>query len=193
MNIREIRRQAIHFTGIAIAFFTLYINTEILATLAFLGALAMFFAGRHSKHLQKKKDVLDGPIGYLMSFERKGTEPFIGVIMFLTGIGISLFLFPQYAALSIVVLSVGDSISTLIGVHKGHHKIHYNKDKSYQGLVSGFLAASAACMLFAPWQTAVIAGASGLIIESLPLKIDDNVSVPVGVALVLTALSSFGF
>lgn len=122
-------------------------------------------------------------------FERSGAN-YRGAFYFYLASAVSLFLFPlQIAALSITVLALGDSLSTAAGIF-GSHKIFYNRKKTWEGTLAGFAAAFAGCLLISP-QLALPAALTGMIVESLPLKIDDNLTIPILTGIALSAVAVF--
>ncbi|HEV8659290.1 MAG TPA: DUF92 domain-containing protein [Thermoanaerobaculia bacterium] len=101
----------------------------------------------------------------------------------------------QIGAAAWVILAFGDGFATLIGRRARIASLPWNRDKSWGGLLAFVIAACAAGAAIAIWMggleltdvlAAVIVGA---IVESLPLRVDDNVTVPFGAAVTLTLLS----
>jgi dolichol kinase len=99
-----------------------------------------------------------------------------------------LFFPPPSSYVAVTVLALGDGVSPLIGLKLGRHRIPYNKSKSFEGSISGFIVAFAGSCLFVSPFFAIIAALSGMIIESLPLPLDDNISIPLSVGLILSVL-----
>lgn len=121
-------------------------------------------------------------------FERSGGN-YRGAFYFYLASAVSLFLFPLPAAmLSIAVLALGDSFSTAVGIF-GRNRIFYNRKKTWEGTLAGFAAAYAGCFLISP-QLALPAALSGMIAESLPLKIDDNLTVPILTGIALSVIAA---
>ncbi|HYK02637.1 MAG TPA: DUF92 domain-containing protein [Thermoanaerobaculia bacterium] len=97
----------------------------------------------------------------------------------------------RYAAIAWVMLAFGDGIATLAGKAMRIAPLPWNPDKSVGGLLAFVLAASAGGIAVAYWLdyrapfvvllTAIVAA----IVESLPLGIDDNVTVPFASAVTL--------
>ena len=88
---------------------------------------------------------------------------------------------PQIAA-GIFVLAVGDSLSTIVG-RKGKIKLPYNKNKSLEGTFTFFIASLPAYFFVGP--VAIVLAMMATIVESLPLPIDDNITVPIASVIVL--------
>ena len=82
---------------------------------------------------------------------------------------------PQIAA-GIFILAVGDSFSTVVG-RKGTHKVPYNKKKTIEGMIAFFVSCLPAYVLIGPLAIPIALVAA--IVESLPLPVDDNISIPI--------------
>jgi dolichol kinase len=121
----------------------------------------------------------------------KKTSPAQGAIYYIIGIILSLLLFTTPIALTcIIATSLGDAASTIIGKNHGAHKIPYNTHKSIEG--------STACLIFATIGAttqispilAIIAGITSTITESLPLPLNDNLSIPLSIGITLTIITT---
>ncbi len=203
-NKREIARQLIHLSGVGSVFFALKFGKFITGTGALVISVGLFILSFYVKLKHEIRKMLPLRIKFieniedsfhelLNSVEREETKiPYMGAILFFAGIGISFLVFPlKIGILATIVLSVGDSISTLIGVHVGAHKIKINPKKSWEGTLSGLLGAFAVCSLFTNPLTAFIASLTGMIIEFLPIEINDNLLIPFTVGFVLLGTSMF--
>jgi dolichol kinase len=110
-------------------------------------------------------------------------------IIFAFGIVISLILFPIPASYaSIAVLTLGDSSATIFGGKFGSVRFPFNKGKNVEGSIFGFLFASLGAMFFVSPMKALAAAALGILVESLPLPINDNLTVPLAAGLLLTII-----
>jgi dolichol kinase len=95
-------------------------------------------------------------------------------------------LFPaQISYVAITVLTLGDSTADLLGRLFGRIHYPFNKAKTIEGSLGGFFASFGGALLFTTPMTAVVGALIGMIIEALPLPIDDNLSVPLSVAIAL--------
>ncbi|HEY3055981.1 MAG TPA: DUF92 domain-containing protein [Thermoanaerobaculia bacterium] len=99
------------------------------------------------------------------------------------------------AAAAWVILAFGDGFATLIGKRMRIASLPWNRDKTWGGLIAFVVAGGAAGAAIAAWMRgpslfAVIAAVlAGAVVESLPLRVDDNVTVPFAAAVTLTLLS----
>ncbi|MBC7121482.1 MAG: hypothetical protein H5T33_07975 [Candidatus Methanosuratus sp.] len=85
---------------------------------------------------------------------------------------------PLAAIAVIIILAMGDGLATYIGGRYGRHKLPWNKSKSMEGMIGFAVGAFGAFLAIPTAGTAAIALLSS-IIESLPLKVDDNIILPV--------------
>jgi len=185
----EIRRQAAHLiagTTIALLFYFGIITTrEIFLLLVFgifMSVLCIFFRVPVIYHL-------------LLKFERPecvNSFPGRGAVMLLLGSLLSASLFQRnIATAAMLVLAVGDSFSTMSGLLYGKNKLAYNKNKTIEGSVTGFIFAFITSIFFVNFFIALAGSISGMIFESLNLKslgivFDDNLLVPVAAGAVMT-------
>jgi dolichol kinase/phosphoserine phosphatase len=110
-------------------------------------------------------------------------------LYFAVGVLATLLLFPapiNSAAIAIFVL--GDSMASLFGGYISKKPLPFNKAKTLEGSVIGFVFAFLGGAFFiSPW-IALIGAAVAMAIESLPLPVNDNILIPLftGLALMLT-------
>lgn len=97
----------------------------------------------------------------------------------------------HYAAIAWVMLAFGDGVATLAGKSVRIASLPWNGDKSWGGLLACFLAGAVAGIAVASWMgegapvVVVLAALAAAIAESLPLRVDDNVTVPLAAATIL--------
>lgn len=128
-------------------------------------------------------------------FERKHERlrfPGNAVIQGLLGAALALWLFGSVAAAAgMLVLAIGDAVAVWGGLAFGHFTFPWNRRKHIEGRVLGVLLSAVAILPFYPLWQGTFAAAIALLVESVPLriagvKIDDNFSVPLVAALVLS-------
>ena len=202
---KETRRQIIHFSGIASVFFALYFGKFVTGAGALIisaGLFALSFYVKMKNEIRKKlpfrikflENLEDSFHQLLDSVERETSGvKYMGAILFFLGIGFSLLVFPlKIAILSVIVVSVGDSLSTLVGVHWGRHKTKINPKKSWEGTLGGFFGVLMGCLLFTNLWMAIIAAGVGMIMELLPVRINDNLLIPFSVGIVIFGIKTLG-
>jgi len=110
-------------------------------------------------------------------------------IYFALGILLTLLIFPapaNYAA--IAVFTIGDSVASLVGGRISKKTMPFNRAKTVEGTLAGFAFAFLAATLFvSPW-TALAGAAVGMLVEYLPLPVNDNLLMPICTGLVLMFL-----
>jgi len=139
----------------------------------------------------KIEDAENQTYEFVKSFEREKDmkhRPYFGAIMFMLSVGLTFLVFPEMAAVvGVLVVSISDSASTLVGVHLGETKLPHNNEKSLEGSSAFFLTSTLIALLFTTPLNSFLIALAGASVESLPL-IDDNFSVPLTVALLFTIL-----
>jgi uncharacterized protein (TIGR00297 family) len=101
-----------------------------------------------------------------------------------------------FAALAWAMLAFGDGIATMAGRAWRIASLPWNPDKSWGGFLAFVLAGLAGGWAVAVWMdyraplVVIAAALASAIVESLPLRIDDNVTVPLAasVAAVIAAI-----
>lgn len=121
-----------------------------------------------------------------------GAVSYFGILLLL-----SLVVEPWLVAASWVVLAFGDGSATLVGVAMNSTALPWNHNKSWVGLVSFMVVSMLALCILAfqftlpvveIWPMLAIVSFVAAGIESLPLSIDDNISIPVVVTALLFIL-----
>jgi phytol kinase len=117
--------------------------------------------------------------------ERRGAIPGEGSMYYALGSLFVLGLLKENATASasvILILAIGDSLSTYIGMNYGKTRLPWNNRKTLEGSI-GF-AVGAMCALFVlPLSVTLVAILAAVIVESLP-RLNDNITVPVVSSLV---------
>ncbi len=189
-NLFEIKRQAFHLAlGLAMGylFYKGYLTPAIILLLLVIG-LVLSFAS--------KKTELPVICWFLDTFERTDERkkfPGKGALMMVAGILITTVLFPKDIALaSIMILSLGDSFSHIIGRFFGRTK-HPFSIKLIEGTMAGITAGFLGAMLFVGVKEALAAASISMIAETFcqkigKLEIDDNLVVPIVAGITITLM-----
>ena len=97
----------------------------------------------------------------------------------------------HYAAIAWVLLAFGDGFSTLAGRSVRIAPLPWNRDKSWGGLLAFVLAGGAAAFAVSAWfghhepGVIILATVVAALVDSLPLRVDDNLTVPFAAAVAL--------
>ncbi len=95
----------------------------------------------------------------------------------------------HYAAIAWAMLAFGDGVATLAGRWMRLAPLPWNPDKSIGGLAAFLVAGGASGLAVAYWMdyraplVVIVAAIAAGITESLPLRVDDNVTVPFAAAV----------
>ncbi|MCJ7630216.1 MAG: hypothetical protein MUO50_17725, partial [Longimicrobiales bacterium] len=87
-----------------------------------------------------------------------------------------------YALAGILVLAWADPAASVVGQRWGKTRFLAG---SVRGTTAFVLVAFCALLLFVPWKAALVAAAATALVESAPIRLDDNLIVPLTVAGVL--------
>jgi HAD superfamily phosphoserine phosphatase-like hydrolase len=110
-------------------------------------------------------------------------------IYFAFGILITLIIFPaKPGGAAVAMFCLGDSTASIFG-GLSTKSLPFNKGKTWLGSIAGFLFAFLAGTFFVPLPLALLGAAIAMIIEALPLPINDNVLVPIITGAALTLLT----
>jgi phytol kinase len=99
---------------------------------------------------------------------------------------------PFIAAASVIAFLIGDAFSTIGGIFLGRHHYPFNSKKTIEGTLIGFSLAFILLLLIVSPISALITALIAAIIELLPLRLDDNLAVPIITAIILTILQLLG-
>jgi dolichol kinase len=119
-------------------------------------------------------------------FERRGVMPGEGSMYYALGVLFALGLLRNNSAEAIsvvLILALGDSIATYIGRYYGKHELPWNHDKTIEGSL-GFAAGAICSLLISPTPITILAVISSTAIESLPVRMDDNIILPITSSLI---------
>jgi dolichol kinase/phosphoserine phosphatase len=109
-------------------------------------------------------------------------------LYFALGILLTLVLFPTAAGgAAVAMFCLGDAAASLFGGQISG-SLPFNKGKTWEGSVAGFIFAFLAGLFFVPINFALVGAAFAMFIEVLPLPVNDNVAVPVLTGAFLTLL-----
>ena len=180
----EILRKMLHLVTLCLPFGILYLPGDI-AAMVFVSVAALMVGG---EILRQKWPFLQWLLYKLFGSFMRASErqQFTGATYYCVSAVICLFLFDVHIAFTVTAfMIVGDAAAALVGLHFG--KIRIASGKSIEGM----LACIAACMLF--WLLFPVTGlATSLaaafltgVLEILPLKINDNLFVPVTCGTIL--------
>ncbi len=196
----ETRRQLIHMSGVVTPLYLQYAYERFSTWLAPVVVLVVLISATIAVSAAYRRGVRVPILARLIdSAERpqvKEVEPGRGTLRFFTGVLATVVLFgvvleaPFYvSAAGMIALAMGDSVSTLAGMKLGRHRLPYNRRKSAEGTALGAASAFAGVVVYMLAQgvgvevslaLALASATAGMLTETLPLGVDDNLTVPLG-------------
>lgn len=109
-------------------------------------------------------------------------EPLSYIISVLSLLSISFFIDEKLCFAAIAILAAGDGVAGVIGRRYGRHRFSFNNDKSWEGSLSGFVAASLTGFYYA--GPIAIAGSTFGMLAGAVSK-HDNIAVPYAALLAM--------
>jgi dolichol kinase len=187
----EYKRKLIHLFNLAIPFSYLYVFPEkwvfvkLLSILMFL--FIIFDILRHKVAWVKSLFTLFIN-SMLRSHEQEGK--LTGATWVMIGAVISIILFSKpVAIIALIFMSLGDSAAGLIGLRYGKHKIW---NKSWEGFFGGLFVCIIIGMNYSllPMTISLSGAVAAMVMEILPIPLDDNFKIPLGAGAIMMMLST---
>ena len=187
----ELFRKFIHLAALAIPVGYYFMSQgKVILILAPLTAIFIFVDILKAKSKTCRKWI-DKNLGFILrGHERRGA--FSGASYILFGALFSIVIFPKMIAILVITFTVaGDLCAALAGKVIGQHKLIGRT--TVEGSIA-FLAASLIATSFypgVPSSMRLVGALFATLVEMLPLKIDDNLTIPILTGTVLAILAKF--
>ena len=187
----EYKRKLIHLFNLAIPFGYLYVFPEKWVFVKLLSILMVLFIifdiMRHKVAWVKSlfSLFLDS---MLRSHEQEGK--LTGATWVMIGAVISIILFSKpVAIIALIFMSLGDTAAGLIGQRYGKHKIW---NKSWEGFFGGLFVCIIIGMNYSllPMTISLSGAVAAMVMEILPIPLDDNFKIPLGAGAIMMMLST---
>lgn len=173
----EIKRQAFHLVALLLWLVPVLYFPFWLALLTFLAVLGTNLA------VVKRVEPFYGFFRvFIDHLERDSNlnRPSLQALYANAGIFISYLFFGELSTVGIVVLAVGDSLSTLVGKLLGTTPLFNSARKTAEGSGAFFLSVYIVLlMILQNNREAVLVSSLSTLIESFDLKVDDNLILPI--------------
>jgi HAD superfamily phosphoserine phosphatase-like hydrolase len=184
----ELLREIIHISSFLVTLASKYLlGIHIVVPLIFV--VTLLYIVSEFARVQGTKFPIVSAITWKAALKPELYEFATAPIFFALGIMLSLVLFPEPANYaSVVILTFGDGFATIFGKRFGKTVIPFNKGKRLEGSLFGFAFAFLGALIFLNPVKALVGAALGMIIEVLPLPINDNLTIPLVTGLVLTLI-----
>jgi uncharacterized protein (TIGR00297 family) len=136
--------------------------------------------------------VLHRLVGKRVARDARGYDA--GIVLYPIAVLLLILVFRHrlhYAAVAWVMLAFGDGVATLAGKSVPLGRLPWNRDKSWGGLLAFLVAGTAGGLAVSYWlgtPMPLMVPAAALVaalVESLPLRVDDNLTVPFAAAVTL--------
>jgi dolichol kinase len=183
MMMNESLRQVVHLIfGLGIAGFVLLFDRDIVLSILVL----TLFVGFILSDAVARGYIIPVVSPIISGLERRDVAPGKGALFFALGALFCIVFFAKEVAFAgIVVLSLLDSVTTLVGVRFGRTRIYNHK--SLEGTLAGFAVTAAVLSLFILPGIAIVTAVASAIAE-LVSPVDDNLIIPVVACLSITLL-----
>ena len=185
----EISRQLVHLSGVLFVILAQFMESLVASATFFLIALTFLL---YSLYIRNEEKLLERFIGTFEKkvrkiayrFERQGI-PFQGAFWFYFSCGISFLIFPHtIATAATLILSVSDSLATLVGKHFGRTRLL--EDKTLEGTLVFLLSSLVISYHFFPsgFLLGAIAATLGEVVPGFFPRLrekgilDDNLLIP---------------
>jgi len=182
-------RETIHIGSFLLSFICIYLLGNIMVASLILFVTVLYTLSEVARVRGINLPILS-PITWNAANKTELYEFAAAPIHFALGIAISLLIFPapiRYVA--ITTLTLGDGGAHLFGMKFGRTPLPFNKGKNLEGTLFGFLFAFLGAMIFVDPTRALIAAAVGMLVEALPLPLNDNLTMPLASGLTLLLIS----
>ena len=190
----EYKRKLIHLFNLAIPFGYLYVFPEKWVFVKLLSILMVLFIIfdilRHKVTWVKSlfSLFLDS---MLRSHEQEGK--LTGATWVMIGAVISIILFSKpVAIIALIFMSLGDTAAGLIGQRYGKHKIW---NKTWEGFFGGLFVCIIIGIIYSlvttlPMTISLSGAVAAMVMEILPIPLDDNFKIPLGAGAIMMMLST---
>lgn len=182
----ELKRKMIHISSSWIAFAYLFLNKEIMLIIlgaAFIGCLLFDVFRVYSKSFNKFYLKYIGPVLRSHEYHIKKIT-FTGATYLMFAALLCVIIFPKEVAIAaILLMTIGDAAAAIVGKSFGKVNIF---TKTLEGSIAFFVSGIIIVFLMPKLSTdpnelyvGIAAVIVTSIIEVMPLKLDDNITVPV--------------
>ncbi|WP_461829870.1 diacylglycerol/polyprenol kinase family protein [Aquifex sp.] len=171
----ELKRKLFHLFGVLSLLVPVYFCPYWLNLFLFLTAATVNYL------IVKRHPLLLKIFGVFIEHlerERNLSKPGIQSFYLLLGVFISYLFFEKQAIYGIITLAVGDAFSGMVGYYLGKRRLPYNPKKTLEGTLAFFISSFIALSLVTEPSKALVISLISAVVESLPLKLDDNFTIP---------------
>lgn len=180
----ELLRESIHACGFFIPLLVLYAGLYI--TVLFILVVTLLYVMSELARMERKNLPIISYITYHAATQSELFEFTTAPIFFALGILLTLLIFPNPAnSAAIAIFALGDSTASIFGRMYGKRALPFNKGKTLEGSTVGFTFAFLAGAFYIVPVKAIIGAFVAMLVEYLPLPINDNLVTPIATGAVL--------
>ncbi|MCE8428381.1 MAG: hypothetical protein J5U19_08350 [Candidatus Methanoperedens sp.] len=172
-------RKVIHVSGAILPLVAENFGKTQTLTLVFLCLILYLFVEILKTKISKNLLSMVYRENELSGFSIEPLSYFISVILL---IYLSFFINEKICYAAIAILAAGDGFAGIMGRRYGKHRFPFNKNKSWEGSVSGFIAASITGYYYAGF-IAIVGSVFGMAAGAINKY--DNISVPLVAAIAM--------
>ena len=185
----ELLREFIHGSGIFIPILTVFLGVPIIVVSVFICAVIAFYTISESARVKGKSIPFFSAVTRHAASQSELCQFTLAPIYYAVGILLTLLLFHSPASsAAIAIFCLGDSSASIIGGTLSRKALPFNRAKTLEGSIGGFFFAFLAGSIFvSPWL-ALVGAAVGMLVEYLPLPINDNLLIPIVTGLALSLI-----
>ena len=184
---KDFLREFVHGSGVFIPVLAILFGVPIVAL--FICTIVAVYSISEFSRVRGKNMPFFSALTRRAASQSELSEFTLAPVYFALGILLTLLFVPapaSYAAIAIFAL--GDSTASLIGSAISKKPLPFNRAKSAEGTLAGFFFGFlAGCLFINPWF-ALVGAAVGMLVEYLPLPVNDNLLMPLCTGLVLRFL-----
>jgi phosphoserine phosphatase len=187
LNRHEILRETIHASGFFVPILSICLGLPIVALVILI--ITLFYLMSELARMERKNLPILSSITLNAATQSELYEFATAPIFFAMGILLTLLLFP-YAASStaIAIFALGDSTASIFGRIYGRNTLPFNKGKTLEGSILGFVFAFLAGAFFIVPLKSLIGALIAMTVECLPLPLNDNLITPLITGATLTLM-----
>jgi phosphoserine phosphatase len=181
-------REAIHASGVFVPVLSLLFG--VVPVVLMICTVIALYALSELTRMEGKNLPLISTVTRQAALQPELYEFAAAPIYFALGILFALLLFRvPVSSAAIAIFAIGDSSAAIFGRLISERPLLFNKGKTLGGSMVGFFFAFAAGSFFISPLIALVGAAVAMIVESLPLPVNDNVLVPLATGLALTFMA----
>ena len=187
----ELLRKLIHLSNLIIPFtYLFYFNTKIEALIVLVPITSFSLLIEYLRiNSSIVKNIFDSYL-FIMLRNHEISGKYTGATWVFIASTLSIAVFPkEIAVLSLVFMSIGDTTAGIIGRKFGRIKFY---NKTFEGALAGLIV----CLIIGlmmdlnlPNVIIIVGAFSAMIIELIPVSLDDNLRIPLFSGTIMYAMS----